>query len=217
MSHKFIVFDTETTSLNSMKNGKAGGEVIQFAAVIVDEVFNIVRVINRYCSTTQFIVPEAEKVHGLSDKKVSLLSDDTFFEQVVEEENLRKLDNVTWIGYNVGFDIKMVRQTLIQNGNEPINFGSPVSLLSFDRKGLYYFDAMYPLSGISGFAHKRKLSALIEDYIGLDLFRKICLSARQKYSIVDPLIGHEDYFHNAFFDSFGLLILIQKFKNSLLF
>ena len=66
--------------------------------------FNITRVINRYCSSTQLIDPEALKVHKLSDKKISILSDNKFFEQIVREERIRDLDNVTWISYGIGFD-----------------------------------------------------------------------------------------------------------------
>ena len=99
MSHQLVIFDTETTSLFMRTPTKAGAEVIQFAAIMVDENFNITRVINRYCSSTQLVDSEALKVHKLSDKKISILSDDKFFEQIVREESLRNLDNVTWLQY----------------------------------------------------------------------------------------------------------------------
>ena len=114
MNHQFMIFDTETTSLLTRTPTKPGAEVIQFAAIMINADFNITRVINRYCSSTQLIDPEALKVHKLSDKKISILSDNKFFEQIVREERIRDLDNVTWISYGIGFDTKMVNQTLLQ-------------------------------------------------------------------------------------------------------
>ena len=74
MNHQFILFDTETTSLFMRTPTKSGAEVIQFAAIMIDKEFNITRIINRYCSSTQLIDSGAIKVHGLSDKKISVKS-----------------------------------------------------------------------------------------------------------------------------------------------
>ena len=158
MSHQLVIFDTETTSLFMRTPTKAGAEVIQFAAIMVDENFNITRVINRYCSSTQLVDSEALKVHKLSDKKISILSDDKFFEQIVREESLRNLDNVTWIGYNI----------------EGLDFGKNTEMLSFRKNGIYHFDAMRCLSRLSGYTHNVKLSDLINKYYGVDYFRRLC-------------------------------------------
>ncbi len=216
MSHQLVIFDTETTSLFMRTPTKAGAEVIQFAAIMVDENFNITRVINRYCSSTQLVDSEALKVHKLSDKKISILSDDKFFEQIVREESLRNLDNVTWIGYNINFDIKMINQTLFQNGYEGLDFGKNTEMLSFRKNGIYHFDAMRCLSRLSGYTHNVKLSDLINKYYGVDYFRRLCCTFRNNFNIIDPLIGEEDFFHNAIFDSLATLVIIQKFKNFLL-
>lgn len=216
MNHQFVIFDTETTSLFMRTATRAGAEVIQFSAILIDECFNITRVINRYCSSTQLVDPNALKVHNLSDKKISILSDDKFFEQIVKEEKLRDLDNVTWIGYNVNFDIKMVNQTLLQNGYESLDFGKNVETLNFHRSGNYHFDAMRCLSRLSGYNRNVKLSDLVNKYYGVEYFKQLCSIMRNKFNIIDPLIGKEDFFHNAIFDSLATLLIIQKFKNFLL-
>lgn len=214
--HEFLFFDTETTSLLDARRDKPGGEVIQFAGILVGDDFTIRKVINRYCSSTQLIDPRAENVHKLSDKKISILSDGKFFETVVEEEKLRSFDNITWVAYNLGFDTRKMNQTLTQNGYEPINFGTSTSRLDFNAEGIFKYDAMEPLRCIHKSSHKVKLQALVDAHIGADVFKQICLQFRTKYGIIDPLIGQEDYFHNAFFDTLGLLLLVNKFRNLLL-
>ncbi len=217
---QFIVFDTETTSLlkssKKLSGRQRGGEVIQIAALFLDENFYITRVLNRYCDTTQIIDAGAEKVHKLSGKRVEVLSKNKFFEEIVEEEALRSLTNVTWIGYNISFDIQMVNQTLEQNGYFKLDFGKSVNLLDFHREGIYRFDAMNALCGIYGASRRMKLIDLVSKLIGIDNFKRACQNARSKYHIAESSPGSEDYFHNAFFDALALALLILKCKNFLL-
>jgi len=213
--HKFLFFDTETTSLLNASKHKPGGEVIQFAAILVEPGFKVKRVINRYCSSTQLIDPNAEKVHGLSDKKISALSGGNFFETVAEKERLRSFDNVTWIAYNLAFDTKKINQTLTQNGYEPVNFGQTTQKLDFSAKGVFKYDAIDPLRVIHRSNYRVKLQDLVKHHIGADVFKSVCRKFRVQHNIIDPLIGKEDYFHNALFDTLALLLLVYKFRNHL--
>lgn len=208
----FVVFDTETTGLL----GSGGHEVIQFSALWVDEDFVIRRVVNRYCKSNQFVSEGALKVHGLTDKIVDVLSDGKYFEQVVEEEGLRDLDDVTWISYGASFDMGICNQTLVQNGVPPINFGKLVRTLSFDRKGVFNFCALDTLGRMaSNRGSRTKLVKVIDKYLGIEKFKSVCSFFRSKYNVVNPHLsegGEEDFFHNAVFDALGVCLLLEVCK-----
>lgn len=208
--HKFICFDTETTSCIKKTLRTNGGEVIQFSGIIFDDKFNIEKVINRYCTTAQVFDSRASSVHKLNDNLVMELSQGKFFEQIVLEEGLRDFSNITWIGFNsINFDIPLMNQTLIQNGYPSIYFGKTVNTLSFDRKGIFKYDCMLPL-GISLSGRQQKLSTLTNRYLGEELFIEKCKTFRKAYNIIEPNKNENSFFHNAVYDSFALYLLLYK-------
>jgi hypothetical protein len=179
-----IVFDTETTGL-SKKEEK--NEVVQFSAIWLNDKFEIDRVVNRYCKTNQFMTEGALRVHKLTDKLVDTLSGGKYFEQTVDEEDLRGCDNVTWVSYGATFDMGICNQTLLQNGCSPINFGKSVRTLSFEREGIFNFCALDTIGRMSGVGNRRKkLISVIDQYIGIQRFTAVCEIFRKKYEILNP-------------------------------
>lgn len=209
---QYIFFDTETTSLERKTEFKNGGEVVQFSAIICDESFEIVRVINRYASTTQVFDPRASAVNKLNDQIVSRLSEGKFLEYVIQEEKIRELDDVIWIGYNSNsFDIPMINQTLTQNGFPGIQFGPTTNWLSPNIEGVYKFDAIHKLGSIIS-GRRDKLSNLINKDIGNDTFIQVCKDFKEYFDIVEPTAGEDSFLHNAVYDSLAVWLLVRKYK-----
>lgn len=214
--HSFLFFDTETTSLYAARGNIPGGEVIQFAGIQVDSNFRIKRVINRYCMTKQRIDPGAQGVHGISTSMLAELSEGKAFETVLREEKLRELNNVTWIAFNIPFDVRMMKQTSTQNGYEPIDFGFTTTSLSFKQTGIFRYEAMDPLKSIYGVNYRVKLETLIDKLLDSKDFLQMCTAFKEKCNIKQIKSGETDFLHNAFYDTLGLFALIKKYKNLLL-
>lgn len=211
----FIVFDVETTGLYKQKGDRNGSEVVQFAGIIFDANFNVLRVINRYSSTTQLIPKEVTDIHHLDDALLHKLSDGKFFEQIVTEEGLNKLDNITWIGYNSNScDIPIINQTLKQNGLPGLNFGKSVQTLDAHLEGVHRYDCMMSLGNLVC-GRRSKLSELIKRTYGIEEFIQYCQFFRTTHNIVEPIEGRDSFFHNAIYDALALYLLIARYKANL--
>lgn len=213
--HRYIVFDTETTGLTRGSDDKRGSEVIQFSAIVFNSNFEIERVINRYSSTTQVMTAEVSNIHHINDELLQKLSEGKFLETIIEEEGIRDLDNVTWIGFNShAFDIPMINQTLKQNGARGVVFGETVKHLSTQRDGVFKFDCMHPLGNIV-LGRRGKLVDIIKKGIGSQEFESYCCALRDIYNITELQEGTDSFFHNAVYDALALYMLIHKYRTYL--
>lgn len=118
----YIVFDTETTGLNRRRAKlnepgtlfENGDEVIQIGGVILDNSLNPKKLFCHYCDVLQAESHEgAREVHGILLDDIRATLPNVYLEDVL----LRWVpeffsDDVVFIGYNSGFDIQMVAQTL---------------------------------------------------------------------------------------------------------
>ncbi len=107
-----IILDTETTGLNFHQ----GDQIIEVGCV---ELINHIPTGNNlqfYCSAKKTISPEAEKVHGLTNKFLS--KHKTFAEQAPGLLNFIKED--TLIIHNADFDVGFINHELKEAGLEKI-------------------------------------------------------------------------------------------------
>lgn len=118
----YLVLDTETTGLNSGRYHTTlpcsitdnGDEVIQIGGLILNGKLEPVR---GFCHYADALLPEsgeqALNVHGISLREIRKSLPNVFIEEVVAQ-NLPQLysSDVTVIGYNCAFDIRMLMQGL---------------------------------------------------------------------------------------------------------
>ena len=116
---KYFLYDVETTGFTRRD------EVIQFSGYLLDDNLRNEHIINFYAYTQIESNPDALKVHHLDKKLLWELSQGkTFEEQIFQYEFLFDAKDITFVGYNIPFDNRLVNQTLKNNGYEPFNFGS---------------------------------------------------------------------------------------------
>ena len=144
----YFIFDTETTGigagavLDKKKSFSVGDEVIQFAGLLLDESLRLKKVISFHCYTAVPIHPEAQAVNHLDHQKLMKYSGGRTFEDFfLNQPDLHSKD-LTWIGYNVKFDIRVVNNTLKQNGLAEYDFGTCVKTLRSEVEGRHYFDLL---------------------------------------------------------------------------
>lgn len=143
----YFIFDTETTGIGAgavldKKSFSVGDEVIQFAGLLLDESLRLKKVISFHCYTAVPIHPEAQAVNHLDHQKLMKYSGGRTFEDFfLNQPDLHSKD-LTWIGYNVKFDIRVVNNTLKQNGLAEYDFGTCVKTLRSGVEGRHYFDLL---------------------------------------------------------------------------
>lgn len=131
----YIVFDEETTGVGEKD------EVVQFGCLILDENFQITRPISCYFQSHVPVNAEAAAKTHLSSEIAHELSGGMFFEDFYWESDIFKMTDVTWIGFNPDFDIRLCNQTLNQNGLSSYDFGDEVARLN-KKSGVHHFDVM---------------------------------------------------------------------------
>lgn len=197
----YIIFDTETTGLSN------SDEVIQFAGYVADENCRLREYINFYCYTVAPISPSAFKIHKLNPKKLMTLSQGKTFEDNLHIlKRLLQVPDAIWIGYNVDFDIRMINNTLVNNGLDPLDFGKKLSKL--DESG--YFDIMSGLVNANLVHGSKKLEYVVTSMIGENkinhMFSQVMQSIGQKA---------DAHYHTAEYDAFCTWLLLNKHLDSL--
>lgn len=96
---KKIIFDTETTGLNSCEN-----QIAQLSYTVVDEEFNIINAKNFYF-TVDFVEEDASRVNGLDIEILQKLSNDKRFRDFAEEIYNDFLNADVWVAHNLNFDL----------------------------------------------------------------------------------------------------------------
>ena len=206
----FLIADIESTGL--LVKTPPYTEVVQFSGLLLDDSLEIIRVINRYCIPGVSMDAKAQEIHNLSIELLETLSDGKNFATIATEEDLHSFSDVTWVFYNSSFDMKMINNTLIQQGVSPINFGRRVSTLSLTNKGVFNFDLMPHTRSLNASVYNISLSVAITKLVGYDNFRDECVEFAKKYQIDSDVL---DGFHNAVYDCLAVRSLILKYRTSL--
>ena len=214
---KYFLYDVETTGFSRFD------EVIQFSGYLLDDNLRKERIINFYAYTQVDSNPDALKVHHLDKKLLWELSEGkTFEEQIFQYDFLFNEKDITFVGYNIQFDNRLVNQTLKNNGYEPFNFGSKVTALT-KTEGRHYFDLMQPMSSMFNHGIKMKLS----DTITQIKFKSI-KELNEIYDIIFKNVGMPagfstdlakqneiSKFHNSLYDSFIYWCLLLEYKTQI--
>lgn len=218
---RIVVLDTETTGVG------ANDRVIQVASICVDENFTTYGASNIFCNVATVIPSGAVSVHQIDNRKLEILSKNKFIEdQVYDIKYLADAKDTIFIGYNISFDIKMINNSLVSEGYEPIDFGTNVNVMPRDTKGRNYnICLMRTLKEYIGYKGKwKKLTKMREDYLTesdeeileikeavIDIFK---LSKGLEEKCVqfkdEPIIDMK--FHDALYDTLVTLLLFKKFK-----
>ena len=146
----YVLYDTETTGLKSLQVPlnkpasihKAGSEVIQIGGLVLDDSLVPVRAFCHYCDC---IAPhsdaDAYRVHGIDLTAIRKEIPGVFLEDVIVRHIPELLlPDMTIIGYNCEFDIKMVAQSIRSSGL-PFSPGKRV-VSRLPREGRWYLDVM---------------------------------------------------------------------------
>lgn len=157
---KYFLYDVETTGFTRRD------EVIQFSGYLLDDNLRNEHIINFYAYTQIESNPDALKVHHLDKKLLWELSQGkTFEEQIFQYEFLFDAKDITFVGYNIPFDNRLVNQTLKNNGYEPFNFGSKVTALAYTNLTIWLMNTQVTKScqkSMYGFLGLIKFRDLVE-------------------------------------------------------
>lgn len=197
---KYFIFDTEDTGLGTKD------EVVQFSGFLVDEECRLQRLYNFYCYPLVEFQQKAQQVTGLNKEILMELSKGRFFEeQFYEYKTLLNEKNITWVGYNVSFDTRLINQTLKANGYPVHNFGRKVGTLANDY-GTYNFDVLDVIASTYNKGIRLKLGAAVDKYCSktLEQIQKEYVKIMQYAKI-----NSEITFHNAIFDAYATYCLFK--------
>lgn len=205
---KIIVFDTETTGI------KDKDQVIQFSYVCLNNQFKIIDMGSFYCNVSIPIPQDAIEVHGISNKRLEVLSKGKFIEDYIPHiPCLANATNTLFVGYNVGFDIKKTNYSLGVEGYNPIDFGTKVTTFPTRLNGRnYHMDLMGTLCSNLGYHKYQKL---------IEMFRKHGPCKEQDIEkLLDKLSKQfgidrntEQTYHDALFDTMITASLLIRYKH----
>lgn len=203
---KYFLFDVETTGLYQKD------EVIQFAGFLLDESGKLMEVVNEYCYPSVSINPSAYAVHKLDNELLWKLSDGLSFEHQFLHHKFLFDDDITFVGWNVSFDCRMVNQTLQKSGYGKFDFGSKENRFNH-KNGRHVVDLMAPVAAILGcHSNRLKLSKAVEKLT-------ICSIAdiNYRYEVIFNKYGKNNSmkFHNALYDSFLYWPLFLEYRDKL--
>lgn len=200
---KYLVFDTETTGLRTKD------EVIQFSGLLLDDKCKLLRLFSFYCDTLVDIHPEAERTHGLSKTRVHELSKGRFFEEqfyaIPHLQECTKMKDITWVGYNVPFDIRLINQTLMNNGYSAVDFGRKVNTLS--NTGVCNFDVHQAVRAYYNRGIAISLSNAVEKYC--DTPMSTIVAQYKKLLRYTGFEGNANL-HDSLFDTFLTYKLLEQ-------
>ena len=202
---EYAIFDTETTGLRSKD------EVIQFTAFLTDDNFRLKKLYNFYCYTNQRISKDAIAVHHLDRETLMKLSHSKYFEDYYYKyTDLFNKKSITWVGWNVKFDMRLCNQTLCNNGLFAHNFGTTTTRLVMPE-GIYNYDLMQAISDLKNNGRRMKLSAAMSlvPYSKESIDRMFNRIMDLGKNIINP------GYHNALYDAFCTWLILKYYSNVL--
>ena len=203
---KYLIMDTETTGLGSRD------EVIQFSGILVNEEFKMSKLYNWYCETSVPITKEAAATHGLNANLLHVLSHGyTFEDNWLTMEELLNTPDITFIGWNVSFDIRLINQTLALNGLNTFDFGTKRKSLKYSNNR-NVFDLMHFVAeSMYGRARVALATATADTFVKnkdnrgiIDVDEKFKIFAKATKN--DPELSY----HNSLYDTFVTYLLFMR-------
>ena len=208
---RYVIFDTETTGL------RAGiDDVIQFAYLVIDEKGAVYDAGNHYFLTDSDISQGAYKVHGLTHAFLEEHAHGNFLQDFVLNSALFN-DNdadITFIGYNVDFDIKMVVSKMRSRGYSAPSFGFNISKLNQDR-GRYNYCLMRGLANRYQWGKWKKLGEarnIVLNDVDDSRFTSFIEGLKAEF---DLDLRDDVTFHDAMYDVVVTAYMLIKCRNDL--
>ena len=198
---QYAVFDVETTGLG-IKD-----EVIQFSCILTDENFCALNYFNFYCYTQQELDVKASEITGINREDLWRLSEGkTFEDQFFKLKELVNNPNLVWVHYSTnGFDLRLVNQTLTNNGLDTFYFGKNCTRLD-KQSGVWNFNICNALANFKYGGRPRRLSQAASElpYSEEEIIR--VLESKCKGCGVNG-------YHNALYDAFVTWLLLYQNKD----
>jgi DNA polymerase-3 subunit epsilon len=165
MALREIIFDTETTGLDSRED-----RIIEIGGVELIDHFPTGRTIHLFINADgRKVHPDALAVHGISDEQ---LADKPKFAQVVDEI-LEFFGDGQWIAHNANFDMGFINAELARLNRPPIPQPNVVDTLAIARRkhpmGPNSLDALCKRYGIDN-SHRLKHGALLDSELLAEVY-----------------------------------------------
>jgi DNA polymerase-3 subunit epsilon len=165
MAIREIIFDTETTGLDSRED-----RIIEIGGIELIDHFPTGRTIHLYINADgRKVHPDALAVHGITDES---LADKPKFAEVVDEI-LDFFGDGQWIAHNATFDMGFVNAELARLGLPPIAPARVVDTLAIARRkhpmGPNSLDALCKRYGIDN-SHRLKHGALLDSELLAEVY-----------------------------------------------
>jgi len=165
MALREIIFDTETTGLDSRED-----RIIEIGGIELIDHFPTGRTIHLYINADgRKVHPDALAVHGISDES---LADKPKFAEVVQEI-LDFFGDGQWIAHNATFDMGFVNAELARLGLPPIEPARVIDTLAIARRkhpmGPNSLDALCRRYGIDN-SHRLKHGALLDSELLAEVY-----------------------------------------------
>lgn len=119
------------------------------------------------------------------------------------------MKDIVWIGWNYGFDMRIMNQTLTNNGLPAWNFGQKRNFLD-RRSGVYNFDLMMPVSNLINRGIKMKLTAAVSS---LRDFPQSKIDQMYAQFAEQCSLGEKAGYHDAVYDTFVTWLLASQYGN----
>jgi DNA polymerase-3 subunit epsilon len=165
MALREIIFDTETTGLDSRED-----RIIEIGGVELVDHFPTGRTIHLYINADgRKVHPDALAVHGITDES---LADKPKFAEVVDEI-LDFFGDGQWIAHNATFDMGFINAELARLQRPPIEPAKVVDTLAIARRkhpmGPNSLDALCKRYGIDN-SHRLKHGALLDSELLAEVY-----------------------------------------------
>ena len=181
---KYVFFDLETTGL------RRDSEILEFGALVFDENFHLIDVINQYYSCDD-VPAGATAIHGLTPIKLQMYNAVDWDRHAHDAYSVFEDPDIYICGHNVsGYDIPVLQTNLELSG---ITW-KPNTDRIIDTMKLYG----------SRYDGSKKLSAATETAaaaLGITI-RDIEMLFKNSPMIAAKIVDKTAYFHNALFDSY---------------
>lgn len=210
----YLCFDTEATGLVRRRGtlheacsvAESGDEVIQIGGIVFDEFLVVHRAFCHYCDAlVPESKPEARAVHGICLDDIRKVLPGIFLEEVIWKLIPEFfLEDVTYTGYNVDFDMQMVAQGL-RNFSFPFEKCTPVMGRLY-TSGRHTFDVMKYLPRKSKLIQfSRELTPSRKRF-----FKEYAGKLPFETNAPDLFIASWEHNHNALYDAIETFLLLKE-------
>lgn len=202
-SHKRLVFlDVETNGLSKIKN-----DIVQFGAVI-SSMGNLrdFETVCEYFESTSPVQVQALRVHQIDNLRAKKMTKYQFFEVFVRDTNFFDSSVPTvYVAHNAQFDLGVINNVLVVNGERQISFGEQVRTLGEAARvrGNCWLDSVPYFRDVLGISARgsSSLETLGSRWVkNMELFTRILRTSMEGSGQPVYNLGY----HNATFDSFVL-------------